>query len=286
MTDQVAEFKTWHEINKFAGIHVVATEKIHGSNGQILVTTRPDGSLCATAGSRTRWLDAVSGPDNFGFAAFVRANEAEICEKLGEGRHYGEWVGPGVNSDYGLKDKHFVLFDVKRFSSERVAATGLPERFAVVPILYDGPYNSDAINKVFEDLRAGGSVFRPGFLRPEGMVLFFPQFGSRLKMVFKPEKTGWARPAKKSSGPKIDFLDTARPFLQPVRLEKLLMRDENYQTGYPQNLPEIAKAYLADLIKETPEISEIGLQAVKKTVFPFIREEAEKFFSTVGAKKG
>jgi hypothetical protein len=47
-----------------------------------------------------------------------------------------------------------------------------------------------AVEDTMNKLRAHGSVYAPGFMKPEGSVLVFPAFGSSKKYVFKPEETG------------------------------------------------------------------------------------------------
>lgn len=273
--DRKTEFKSWRDIERFLGVHVVITEKIHGSNAQILVYRDEAGELHARAGSRKQYLD-VLGPDNFGFAVYVKAHEAEICEKLGEGRHYGEWVGPGINGEYGFPDKHLVLFDHRRHPKEKFDSGNMPPRMLPVPVLYDGAYSADVVKEVMDRLRGEGSVLVPGFMRPEGIVLFFPLFNTMKKLVFKVEETGWTVKKERSPSPGKDaLLELARPFLQPVRLEKLLMREEGYRAEYPKSLPKIAGDYVRDLLKETPELTEDQIKAVKKNVYLFVRSEME-----------
>lgn len=271
----MSEFKSWREIEKFQGVHVQITEKLNGTNGVILIEEE-NGVLKATPGSRTRFLDPVHGSDNYGFGAFVKANEQEICEKLGQGYHYGEWIGPGINGGgYDLKEKHFVLFDRRRNPPEKP----LPPRFGVVPLLYDGVFTDAIVETVLEDLKKSGSKYSPGYMAVEGIVLFFPQFGVMKKKVFTAEETAWkkAKQPKDPNAPKIDFMEIARPYLQPIRLEKLLTRDETYKTGYPATLPTIVRAYIDDLVKETPteELTEDILKAIKKVVYVFVKEVIE-----------
>lgn len=66
------------------------TEKIDGTNGQIVIT--PEGQVFA--GSRNRYVEP--GNDNYGFAQWVKSNEAALRDLLGPGRHYGEWWGAGI----------------------------------------------------------------------------------------------------------------------------------------------------------------------------------------------
>lgn len=270
------EFKSWREIEKYQGVHVIITEKIHGTNAQIHVYSESEGApLKARAGSRNRYLD-VLGSDNYGFAVYVKAHEQEICEKLGEGRHYGEWVGPGINGEYGLPDKHLVLFDHKRHPKEKFDAGQMPPRMLPIPVLYDGPYSIEAVQATLEKLRTEGSVLSPGFMKPEGVVLHFPQFNSMKKRVFKAEETPWKAPKPKP--PQLDAKDLAglaAPFLQPIRLEKLLMREEAYRAEYPKSLPKISGDYIRDLLKETPDMTEEQITAVKRNVFHFIKSEMD-----------
>lgn len=82
------EFKEWPKIPRLFR-EVIITEKIDGTNGQILVTEKGE----VYAGSRNRWLSPES--DNYGFHAWVMERKDEIVEKLGPGRHYGELWGGG-----------------------------------------------------------------------------------------------------------------------------------------------------------------------------------------------
>lgn len=262
----VPDFKAWNEIDRFKGVGVIITEKIHGTNAQIEVYPDEEGVLHAVAGKRTGYVEH----GHFGFAEFVKTNEVEICDKLSHGRHHGEWVGPGINSAYGLTEKRFVLFNHSRpFES-------LPPKMDIVPVLFKGAYSPEAVEHIMNDLKASGSRYAPGFMKPEGIVLQFPDFGAMRKMVFKPEETGWTKAGVKSSPiDRANQSEIAAPFLQPIRLEKLLMRDEAYVQDFPKNLVVTVKAYLDDLLKETQGMSEAELLAVKKCVFPFVKEQIE-----------
>ena len=48
----------------------------------------------------------------------------------------------------------------------------LPACCGLVPVLYQGPFDSLAIAQCLERLLLGGSVAAPGFARPEGIVVF------------------------------------------------------------------------------------------------------------------
>lgn len=140
---------------------MIVTEKIDGTNAQIFITS--DGEI--KAGSRTRWITPQD--DNFGFARWVEENKEELL-KLGEGRHFGEWWGSGIQRNYGLTEKRFSLFNTSRWSDDNVR----PSCCHVVPVLYQGIFSTDAINLELEKLKFYGSAASPGFMKPEGVVAF------------------------------------------------------------------------------------------------------------------
>ena len=142
----------------------VITEKLDGTNAQIIIG--PNGEI--QAGSRTRLIYASpKTADNYGFAGWVERNKDELL-KLGEGRHFGEWYGNGIQSGYGLSEKRFALFNVGRWANN----PDLPSCCEVVPILYQGVFSDQAVNDALELLRTKGSVAAPGFMHPEGVVIW------------------------------------------------------------------------------------------------------------------
>src|SRR5690606_33837883 len=69
------------------------------------------------------------------------------------------------------------------------------------------------------------------------------------KNVFEVEETQWRKPAKEKRD-LAEPLPDVEHLLQPIRLEKLLSRDEVYIKGLPKTLGKIASAYVADLDSE------------------------------------
>jgi hypothetical protein len=138
----------------------VVTEKIDGTCGVILVLE--DGRVIA--GSRTRWITPEA--DNFGFAQWVSEHTDELREGLGVGRHYGEWWGQGIQRRYNQDRKRFSLFNTSKWSERR------PECCDCVPILYSGPFDTQAIQWCLDALNDGGSVAAPGFKPAEGVVIY------------------------------------------------------------------------------------------------------------------
>lgn len=170
--DTNEEFQAWPKLARF-NRGVVVTEKIDGTNAQILITD--DGRI--RAGSRTRWITPEN--DNFGFARWVEANRDQLL-RLGPGRHFGEWWGQGIQRRYGLTEKRFSLFNTSRWTG----SPDLPECCSVVPVLWHGNLLDLNLRQVLDDLRTSGSVAAPGWMTPEGIVLFHSRSGMMYKWTF------------------------------------------------------------------------------------------------------
>jgi len=260
------EFKSFPDIKKLSSTQFSITQKLHGSNAQLLVYPDESGTMQLLTGSRTRWI--VPGDDNYNFAQFVYANKEEFITKLGPGQHFGEWCGAGINSGEGLKEKILVLFDYWRYDPNN-----LPLQTRLVPVLYNGDFDLSVIKNVMDDLKTNGSKLVPGFMHPEGIVVQINGF--RYKVVFKAEETQWKR-SDKVKLPKLEGVDFSH-LLQPIRLEKLLSKDERYTINYPTSLKQIAFDYFDDLVKEGQVVgTEQEIGGIKKQclswIFSFIKE--------------
>jgi hypothetical protein len=184
-------FESWPKIARL-NRKCVISEKIDGTNAAVIVEPFPDGQStnldgwCAgvtydrvegvgaqmyLVGAQSRKQVITPSTDNFGFAAWVRDNASELASALGAGRHFGEWWGSGIQRGYGLTkgEKRFSLFNVNRYADadlSKVPALGL------VPVLYDGPFSTEAVNQTLQTLAANGSAASPGFAKPEGIIVF------------------------------------------------------------------------------------------------------------------
>ena len=138
----------------------VITEKIDGTNACVRIV----GDRVISQ-SRSRILSVAD--DNFGFARWVEDHKAELLS-LGEGCHFGEWWGAGIQRRYGLTEKRFSLFNVGRWNAE----TPPPPCCSMVPILYQGDFDTGAIDRAIEMLRKEGSKAAPGFMKPEGIIVY------------------------------------------------------------------------------------------------------------------
>lgn len=175
----------------------IVTEKIDGTNAQVFIIPRdkwaPDfvplawsGDVALYAGSRSRWI--TRDDDNFGFARWV-ADHADELATLGPGRHFGEWWGSGIQRGYGLPkgEKRWSLFNAQRWhgagETPREFAKGDPRLLPsvstiapacchVVPVLWRGTFETSFVEGALTVLGATGSAAAPGFMSPEGIVVF------------------------------------------------------------------------------------------------------------------
>jgi hypothetical protein len=268
MTEEMGAFKAFGKIQHIGKLYMSITEKLHGSNAQIYIYRDENGVPQLKAGSRTRWL--VPGDDNYGFAQFVYDNKEEIIDKLGDGRHFGEWCGRGINSGYNLPDKNLFLFNWRRWKSVEAE---LPKRILTVPLLYTGKMSLEIIDYTMAMLKESGSIISPGYMKPEGIVVEID--GNFYKKTFDIEEVKWSgKDPNKISVPReklnVDYL------LQPIRLKKLLSRDSRYLDNYPVSIKEICADYVKDLEEENQIIgNEDEVKGIKKAlggqVFYFIK---------------
>jgi hypothetical protein len=175
---------------------VVISEKLDGTNGLVEIRELPDdqvmptdtpivavvGKMLLYAGSRTTWITPEK--DNYGFASWVKANSEELV-KLGPGRHFGEWWGQGIQRKYGLSEKRWSLFNTSRWlnvhadnfrgfdSAIKEGKMALaPSCCHVVPVVYIGVFDTGAVGQALDALRINGSKAAPGFMNPEGVIIY------------------------------------------------------------------------------------------------------------------
>jgi len=175
------EFKEFPKIARFSR-EVVVTEKIDGTNACIFISE--DGGEFLT-GSRTRWITPEN--DNYGFSRWAYERKLDLME-LGPGLHFGEWWGSGCQRGYGLPkgEKRFSMFNVIRWclhgtepqqipcGDPRIVKMqdDLPACVGLVPILWRGNFDDLDLARIMDDLTTGGSKAAPGFMDPEGVVIF------------------------------------------------------------------------------------------------------------------
>lgn len=193
-------------------------EKIDGTNAQVRII-KPEVSISEFsgwvahvddhliwAGSRNRWVTPEQ--DNHGWARWVKENAEELL-KLGCGSHFGEWWGSGINRGYGLTkgEKRFSLFNTLRWHNPGTPSIQSGERWddkarvttpiftqeapaccGVVPVLWRGQFSTERVEWVVATLKEHGSKAVPGFMNPEGVVVFHTAANSAFKVTIKDDE--------------------------------------------------------------------------------------------------
>lgn len=163
------EFKPWPKITRVENRRKpIFTEKIDGTNACIVIGE--DGYF----GAQSRNKIITPEDDNYGFAGWCQRNKEKLlC--LGPGYHFGEWWGLGIGRGYNQDKKRFALFNATRWTNHPNLH---PDLIGVVPIL---PVSS--AEEAREYLREHGSIVAPGFMRPEGAVMFDPDTETCFKII-------------------------------------------------------------------------------------------------------
>lgn len=174
---KVPEFMPFKSIGRLSR-EICVTEKLDGTNASITITE--DGQFLT--GSRARWI--APQDDNHGFSKWAHENKEELL-KLGNGTHFGEWWGQGIQRGYGLAEKRFSLFNVGRWNEDNK-----PECCYVVPTLYIGDFDTYRIDEVLINLKRNGSIAASNYLFPEGIVIYHKQANVLFKKTFEHDEKG------------------------------------------------------------------------------------------------
>lgn len=194
------EFKEFPKIGRYSR-EVVVSEKIDGTNSSIYITEAGD----FLTGSRTRWIQPVN--DNQGFSKWAHDHKEELM-KLGPGHHFGEWWGSKIQRGYGLKNglRMWSLFNTTRWCVHDAEPQPIPtldprvtrmqERLpdlpglGLVPILWRGLFDQLCLYEIMQDLWKWGSRAMPGYMEPEGVVVYHTANGAMFKKTFDKDSAG------------------------------------------------------------------------------------------------
>lgn len=179
----MTDFMEFQKIARLSRM-MTLTEKIDGTNAQIYIGE--DGEFLT--GSRNRWITPEN--DNFGFSRWAHDHKDELMA-LGPGRHFGEWWGNGIQRRYDQSEKHFSLFNVGKWLEEYDNNKPLcPSCCRVVPVLYRGLFDTAFVNSTMTLLGGTGSQAAPGFMKPEGVVIYHEAARTLFKKTFENDETG------------------------------------------------------------------------------------------------
>lgn len=171
-------FKAWPKIPRLENEVYHITEKLDGTNACIIIDYSGNlhtsclyrdninatdvGIRAIYAQSRTRLITPED--DNYGFAKWVQTNAEQLIEDLGMGYHFGEWWGQGIQRNYGLTEKRFSLFNPAKTSS--ICHNCIP--FCSI----SAENLQDELNFWKTHLFTNGSLTVPGYMKPEGLVVY------------------------------------------------------------------------------------------------------------------
>jgi len=173
------EFKKWPKIPRGGPLTVTITEKIDGTNACIIIQ---EGEI---VGIQSRRIFITPEKDNYGFARWVGENKKELLS-LGEGYHYGEWAGHGIQKNpLGLDKKYFFLFNTYRWND---SCQGKPDCCKVVPVLYQGELNPGIIPTILNNMRK-----RESDVVQEGVVVYHHACRSYTKHTVKTPDGKWLK---------------------------------------------------------------------------------------------
>ena len=205
-----AEFRAWPKIARL-NRDIVITEKIDGTNAAIGIELAPDDFDITSADMENYTSLAVDDEgvgwrvwaqsrkriitpdnDNFGFAAWVAENAPGLVRALGEGLHFGEWWGHGIQRGYGLPkgERYFSLFNTERWDRATILRTEVPN-LDVVPVLYRGPFSEHEIRVALNTLNHYGSCVGAqdrlfhGLTEAEGVVVYHTASRTAFKVTLR-----------------------------------------------------------------------------------------------------
>jgi len=220
------EFIAFPKLHRLMRGEWVVSEKLDGTNACVQVTLAgellPENYSYSTAHGAAGWV-AENNPqfahvevdnvyyvvaaqsrkrmitpedDNYGFARWVYDNAEGLARALGPGAHFGEWWGQGVQRRYGMDRKLFSLFNTGRWSEDLAVHEDKTEvsGLRVVPVLATiQAHDAEAFEEVTDRLRMTGSIAAPGFMDPEGVVVFDTGNRTMGKWTFKGDEPKWTK---------------------------------------------------------------------------------------------
>lgn len=171
-----------------SGIHVSRYDVVEGSPAGSYTVDVDGTRYVVSAQSRKRIITPGKTTDNYGFAGWVYDNAEHLVRLLGEGLHYGEWWGKGIQRSYGLDERRFSLFNTHRFATTHALVGDV--LLSRVPVLYQGPFSEEAVTNELRDLRTKGSLAAPGFMDPEGVCVYHSAVGKVFKVTLDNNDAG------------------------------------------------------------------------------------------------
>jgi len=174
------EFKAWDKIPRENPFKTTITEKMNGTNACIIIMNDE------IVGIQSRKRLITVDDDNYGFSRWVEDNKEDIMN-LGEGYHYGEWAGLGIQKNpHNLNSKKFFLFNTFRWNPDN---PNRPECCDVVPVLFQGLIDNNTIEECLNELKFSAKEGET----PEGVVVYYHAFRKYTKHTIKSPNGKWCK---------------------------------------------------------------------------------------------
>lgn len=185
------EFHRYTDIQNFykygdafkEGQLVRITEKLHGTNCRLGLIKRSNGEFEFMAGShKVNWKGETEAGKVPLWWQFMTLEVMELLSTLCDEKNsvvlFGEIFGPGVQDmDYGLAEKSLRVFDIavngEYLDFDRVRTFCSFFGLAMVPLLYEGPYSKEVLEKYTHGpttLNESGNI-KSSFKGREGVVV-------------------------------------------------------------------------------------------------------------------
>lgn len=141
------------------------------------------------AQSRNRVITPGKSTDNAGFAGWVAEHAEIMVAQLGEGLHFGEWWGRGIQRGYDQPAKRFSLFNTHRYAGLEVDFGDDGTIMNTVPVLYQGPFGQFHIDHALDILHRKGSLAAGGFMNPEGIIVYHSAASTMFKVTLEGDES-------------------------------------------------------------------------------------------------
>lgn len=186
----------WEPVELYAPVTIL--ERVDGVTAQIDVTPN---AIYPVVNNR---IIVPGAGDVFGIAAWLGEHLQELREVLGVGTHTGEWYGAGINRNYGLDHRRFALYNVERWCRHEEDVTedmridreygkkagyiapetcgGTLDVVAEIPLYpQEGSITVKDVPRALYLLSRDGSYQVPGFMQPEGVLVYHKKAGMYFK---------------------------------------------------------------------------------------------------------
>lgn len=163
-------------------------------NGNVIIVEREETETYFAVAAQSRKRLISPQDDNFGFARWVHENAHALVEVLGEGRHFGEWWGSGIQRGYGLKngERYFSLFNVSRWNEKdedtdmllphgKVELETIPQLRTVPLLATTETFDTEHVNWILSLLESEGSQAVDHLWDAEGVIVYHTASGQVYK---------------------------------------------------------------------------------------------------------